>query len=477
MAISWLKKIFGQNETPASQQQESQSPEPEFYEDEAAPAEEATTDVAAEPAVEDAPAPEVAKADESAVTTSESDEAEIVTKTEAAPEMSTTAPTSESALCELKDATHVVASVAQETVSADQAILEALNEQVSSVVDVQEENRAEDAKVAVQVVAEAETSHSTAEEPLVSVPEKKGFFSRLVSGLSRTSATIGAGITSIFVGKKISKELFIELEEKLLISDVGITATDKIIANLNQHVKLADLKDSEAVLKQLKVELKNIVAPCSQPLEIKEHTPFLILMVGVNGVGKTTTIGKLTKKLQAEGKSVLLAAGDTFRAAAIEQLQEWGNRNNVPVIAQKPNSDSAAVIYDAFNSAKAKGIDVVIADTAGRLQNKSHLLEELKKIVRVVQKLDPNAPHEVLITLDATTGQNALSQVELFDQAVNVTGIALTKLDGTAKGGVIFAICERFQKPVRFIGVGEKIDDLQPFNADNFIEALFESKE
>lgn len=303
--------------------------------------------------------------------------------------------------------------------------------------------------------------------------KKKGFFARLVSGLSKTGQNIGAGISALFVGKKINKELFTELEEHLLIADVGIDTTDKIIKNLTDHVKVSQLNDAQALYNQLKVELKEIVIPCSEPLEIKDHKPFLILMIGVNGVGKTTTIGKLTKKLQQEGKSVVLAAADTFRAAAIEQLQEWGTRNNVPVIAQKPGSDSAAVIYDAFNSAKAKGIDVVIADTAGRLANKEHLLEELRKIVRVVQKLDPTAPHEVMITLDASTGQNAIGQVEAFDRAVNITGINLTKLDGTAKGGVLFAICDKFKKPIRYIGVGEKIDDLQPFNADDFINALF----
>ncbi|MFC6277428.1 signal recognition particle-docking protein FtsY [Psittacicella hinzii] len=305
------------------------------------------------------------------------------------------------------------------------------------------------------------------------VKEKKGFFARLVSGLSKTGQNIGAGISALFVGKKINRDLFERLEENLLIADVGIDTTDKIIKNLTDHVKITQLNDAQALYEQLKVELKSIVEPCEKPLEIKDHKPFLILMIGVNGVGKTTTIGKLTKKLQQEGKSVILAAADTFRAAAIEQLQEWGDRNQVPVIAQKPGSDSAAVIYDAFNSAKSKGIDVVIADTAGRLSNKQHLLDELSKIVRVVQKLDPSAPHEVMITLDASTGQNAVGQVEAFNKAVPITGINLTKLDGTAKGGVIFAICDKFQKPIRYIGVGEKIDDLQPFNADEFINALF----
>lgn len=320
-------------------------------------------------------------------------------------------------------------------------------------------------------------STSTATTEPEPKPTKPGLFSRLLSGLSKTSSNIGAGIAMLFRGKKIDQQLFNELEEQLLIADVGIKTTDKVIKSLTDHVNFTQLKDSEVLYKQLKEELYQILKPCEVPFAVdSSKSPYVILMVGVNGVGKTTTIGKLTKKLQAQGKKVMLAAGDTFRAAAVEQLQEWGRRNDVPVIAQKTGSDSAAVIYSAIESAKAKGYDVVIADTAGRLQNKSHLLEELKKIIRVIKRLDPDAPHEVMITLDASTGQNALSQIALFDEAVNITGIVLSKLDGTAKGGVIFAICDQFNKPIRYIGVGEQIDDLQEFNARSFIDALFEHK-
>ena len=224
----------------------------------------------------------------------------------------------------------------------------------------------------------------------------------------------------------------------------------------------------------MKIELKKIIEPVAKPLEVNsDDGPFVILMVGVNGVGKTTTIGKLAKKFQAQGKSVMLAAGDTFRAAAVEQLQVWGDRNDITVIAQQTGADSASVIFDAISAAKARNVDVLIADTAGRLQNKGHLMEELKKVVRVMKKIDKNAPHEVMLTLDAGTGQNALSQTDLFNKAVNLTGLTLTKLDGTAKGGVIFAVADKFAIPIRNLGVGEGIDDLRPFNSDEFIEALF----
>ncbi|HEB0147271.1 TPA: signal recognition particle-docking protein FtsY, partial [Serratia marcescens] len=245
------------------------------------------------------------------------------------------------------------------------------------------------------------------------------------------------------------------------------------ITSLTQHASRKQLKDAEALYGKLKEEMSEILAKVDQPLDVSGKTPYVILMVGVNGVGKTTTIGKLARQFQAEGKSVMLAAGDTFRAAAVEQLQVWGERNRIPVVAQHTGADSASVIFDAVQAAKARGIDVLIADTAGRLQNKSHLMEELKKIVRVMKKLDDQAPHEVMLTLDASTGQNAVSQAKLFNEAVGLTGITLTKLDGTAKGGVIFAIADQFGIPIRYIGVGEGIEDLRPFKADDFIEALF----
>ena len=307
---------------------------------------------------------------------------------------------------------------------------------------------------------------------------KTGFFSRLIQGLIKTKQNIGSGFLNFFHGKKIDDDLFEELEEQLLIADLGMPTTTKIINSLTQHATKQQLKDAELLYQQLKLELADVLKPVDQPLEIDiTKKPYVILMVGVNGVGKTTTIGKLAKKFQEEGKSVMLAAGDTFRAAAVEQLQVWGERNHIPVIAQSSGSDSASVIFDAMQSASARNIDVLIADTAGRLQNKNHLMDELKKIVRVMKKYDETAPHEIMLTLDAGTGQNAISQAKLFNEAVGLTGITLTKLDGTAKGGVIFAIADQFNIPIRFIGVGEKIDDLRPFNSEEFIEALFSHEE
>ncbi|MBE8597716.1 signal recognition particle-docking protein FtsY [Xenorhabdus sp. BG5] len=304
-------------------------------------------------------------------------------------------------------------------------------------------------------------------------PTKEGFFARLKRSLVKTRQNLGSGFLGLFRGKKIDDDLFEELEEQLLIADVGVETTRKIITNLTDHASRKELKDAEALYSKLKEEMSTILAKVDKPLEIEGKSPYVILMVGVNGVGKTTTIGKLARQYHSQGKSVMLAAGDTFRAAAVEQLQVWGERNKIPVISQHTGADSASVIFDAIQSAKAKGIDVLIADTAGRLQNKSHLMEELKKIVRVMKKLDEDAPHEIMLTLDASTGQNAVSQAKLFHEAVGLTGISLTKLDGTAKGGVIFAIADQFEIPIRYIGVGEGIEDLRPFKADDFIEALF----
>ncbi|ELB3891953.1 signal recognition particle-docking protein FtsY [Morganella morganii] len=304
-------------------------------------------------------------------------------------------------------------------------------------------------------------------------PAKEGFFARLKRSLLRTRENIGSGFFGIFRGKKIDDDLFEELEEQLLVADVGVETTRKIITSLTQHASRRDLKDAEALFVKLREEMGEILATVDKPLEIEDKKPYVILMVGVNGVGKTTTIGKMARQYQAQGKSVMLAAGDTFRAAAVEQLQVWGERNNIPVVAQHTGADPASVIFDAIQSAKAKGVDVLIADTAGRLQNKAHLMEELKKIVRVMKKLDEDAPHEIMLTLDASTGQNAVSQARLFNEAVGLTGLTLTKLDGTAKGGVIFAIADQFGIPIRYIGVGEGIEDLRPFKAGDFIEALF----
>ncbi|WCG83237.1 signal recognition particle-docking protein FtsY [Pectobacterium sp. A5351] len=304
-------------------------------------------------------------------------------------------------------------------------------------------------------------------------PTKEGFFARLKRSLVKTRQNLGSGFIGLFRGKKIDDDLFDELEEQLLVADVGVETTRKIITSLTEHASRRQLKDADTLFVKLKDEMAEILAKVDAPLNIEGKTPYVILMVGVNGVGKTTTIGKLARQFQAQGKSVMLAAGDTFRAAAVEQLQVWGQRNNVAVVAQHTGADSASVIFDAIQAAKARGVDVLIADTAGRLQNKAHLMEELKKIVRVMKKLDEDAPHEVMLTLDASTGQNAVSQAKLFNEAVGLTGITLTKLDGTAKGGVIFAIADQFAIPIRYIGVGEGIDDLRPFKADDFIEALF----
>ncbi|AHG87193.1 Cell division protein FtsY-like protein [Bibersteinia trehalosi USDA-ARS-USMARC-190] len=324
-----------------------------------------------------------------------------------------------------------------------------------------------------QALESSENSAKSNEPETQEKPSEGGFFSRLIKGLIKTKQNIGSGFRNLFRGKKIDDELFEELEEQLLIADLGMPTTTKIINNLTQHATKAQLRDAEQLYVKLKDELAEVLKPVAQPLVLENKKPYVILMVGVNGVGKTTTIGKLARKFQAEGKSVMLAAGDTFRAAAVEQLQVWGERNQIPVVAQATGADSASVIFDAMQSAAAKGIDVLIADTAGRLQNKNNLMDELKKIVRVMKKYDETAPHEIMLTLDAGTGQNAISQAKLFNEAVGLTGITLTKLDGTAKGGVIFAIADQFNIPIRYIGVGEKIDDLRPFNAEEFIEALF----
>ena len=328
---------------------------------------------------------------------------------------------------------------------------------------------AEEAVIVVPVEAQAEEEIVQEQEK----PTKEGFFARLKRSLLKTKENLGSGFISLFRGKKIDDDLFEELEEQLLIADVGVETTRKIIANLTEGASRKQLRDAEALYGLLKDEMGEILAKVDEPLNIEGKMPFVILMVGVNGVGKTTTIGKLARQFEQQGKSVMLAAGDTFRAAAVEQLQVWGQRNNIPVIAQHTGADSASVIFDAIQAAKSRNVDVLIADTAGRLQNKSHLMEELKKIVRVMKKLDEDAPHEIMLTIDASTGQNAISQAKLFHEAVGLTGITLTKLDGTAKGGVIFSVADQFGIPIRYIGVGERIEDLRPFKADDFIEALF----
>ncbi|MBU5378354.1 signal recognition particle-docking protein FtsY [Pantoea septica] len=346
----------------------------------------------------------------------------------------------------------------------------------------QDEAAEEIAAEAEAIAVESDAQDTVSDLPLAAAPiisqeqerpTKEGFFARLKRSLVKTRQNLGSGFISLFRGKKIDDDLFEELEEQLLIADVGVETTRRIITNLTQQANRKQLRDAEALYGLLKAEMASILANVDAPLDVSGKGPFVILMVGVNGVGKTTTIGKLARQYQAQGKSVMLAAGDTFRAAAVEQLQVWGERNNIPVVAQHTGADSASVIFDAIQAAKARGVDVLIADTAGRLQNKSHLMEELKKITRVMKKLDEEAPHEVMLTLDASTGQNAISQAKLFHEAVGLTGITLTKLDGTAKGGVIFSVADQFGIPIRYIGVGEGIEDLRPFKAEDFIEALF----
>ena len=331
-----------------------------------------------------------------------------------------------------------------------------------------------------EVAAEAPVAPEPAPQPAIQPttqekPKKEGFFARIRRGLSRTSSQFAEGMGNLFLGaKEIDEDLMEELETQLLMADVGVEATTEIIDRLTDRVSRRELSDGEALYKALQEELAGLLDKVEEPLTIEQaKKPFVILVVGVNGVGKTTTIGKLAHRYLNEGKSVMLAAGDTFRAAAVEQLQVWGQRHNVPVVAQHTGADSASVIFDAIQSAQSRGVDVVIADTAGRLHNKANLMEELSKVRRVMGKLDDSAPHEVLLVLDAGTGQNALSQAETFKDSAGVTGLVLTKLDGTAKGGVIFALAQKLGIPVRFIGVGEQAEDLQPFVAKDFVAALF----
>ncbi len=337
---------------------------------------------------------------------------------------------------------------------------------------------ADAAPIAEPAVVVADAAPVASPQPVTRDKPASGWLSRLRQSLSRSRESFGSGLLGWLRGKKIDDDLFEELETRLLMADVGVETTAALMKKIQAQASRQQLKQGDALVGLLRQEMAALLAPVSQPLVIdSDHRPQVILMVGVNGVGKTTTIGKLAKQFQQQGKNVMLAAGDTFRAAAVEQLQVWGERNNIAVIAQHTGADSASVIYDALAAARARNIDVLIADTAGRLQNKAHLMEELKKVVRVMQKLDPKAPHDVLLALDATTGQNAISQAKLFQEAVAVNGLVLTKLDGTAKGGVLFTLAERFAIPLRYIGVGEGIDDLRPFNADEFISALFSSDE
>ncbi|MDD3517990.1 MAG: signal recognition particle-docking protein FtsY [Chromatiales bacterium] len=332
-------------------------------------------------------------------------------------------------------------------------------------------------EVAEAPAAEAPETAAPAPPPTQTpppAPQKEGLFSRLRKGLSKTGQALTEGVASLVLGKKaIDDELLEELETRLLMADVGVEATRQILDDLTRRVARKELDDADALMQALRQAMTGVLAPCSVPLVVDAtRRPYVMLVVGINGAGKTTTIGKLAKRLQQEGRSVMLAAGDTFRAAAVEQLQVWGERNDVPVISQGQGADSASVIYDGLQAARARGIDVLIADTAGRLHTQTNLMEELKKVKRVLARLDERAPHETLLVVDGGTGQNALNQAREFHQAVGLTGIAVTKLDGTAKGGVLFAIANRMGIPIRFIGVGEGIDDLRVFDADEFVRAL-----
>ena len=395
-------------------------------------------------------------------------------------------PVVEEAIAEPVVAEAIVELTPEEVIAEPEAVVVEKGEEAvieePEIVEPVEEAEITDEELEAQALAAADAAENAVEvvpdETVVTPleqekPTKEGFFARLKRSLIKTKQNLGSGFISLFRGKKIDDDLFEELEEQLLIADVGVETTRKIITNLTNDASRKQLRDAEALYGLLKEEMGDILAKVDEPLNVEGKAPFVILMVGVNGVGKTTTIGKLARQFEQQGKSVMLAAGDTFRAAAVEQLQVWGQRNNIPVIAQHTGADSASVIFDAIQAAKARNIDVLIADTAGRLQNKSHLMEELKKIVRVMKKLDVDAPHEVMLTIDASTGQNAISQAKLFHEAVGLTGITLTKLDGTAKGGVIFSVADQFGIPIRYIGVGERIEDLRPFNAGDFIEALF----
>ena len=380
-----------------------------------------------------------------------------------------------SPLAESSAAVHTEASDAP-SMTADARLADSMAQQIPAQPAPSEDVVPEGSPVAGSAPASVPAeSKPDVSEP---APAKTGFYARLKRGLSRTGNQLAAGLGNLFLGKKvIDDELLEELESQLLMSDIGIEATQRVIDDITARVSRKELADGEAVMGATQSALLDIIEPCQEPLSLEGHSPFVILVVGVNGAGKTTTIGKMASRFKAEGRKVMLAAGDTFRAAAVEQLQAWGERHDVPVIAQHTGADSASVLFDALQAAKARGVDVLIADTAGRLQNKAHLMEELEKVVRVMRKIDPTAPHETLLVLDAGTGQNAVSQAETFDKSVGVSGIVLTKLDGTARGGVIFAIAQRLRRPIRFIGVGESAEDLRPFDAKSFVQALFDRSE
>lgn len=365
-----------------------------------------------------------------------------------------------------QSAESVIAPQAQDATAEKEGAQDMPAEAENVVTD--ESTQAVPAAVGIEVAQEAESvvPAQTHSEPEA---EKTGYFQRLKQGLAKTRS----GFADLFLGKKtLDKDLIDDLEMQLLTADVGIEVTEKIIRDVTRRVERKELGDVRAVQEAVKNHMQSLLEPYAKPMNYLTHKPFVLLMTGINGAGKTTTIGKLSRYFQEQGLKVMLAAGDTFRAAAVEQLQSWGERHNIPVIAQKTGADAASVAYDALGSAKAKQADVLIIDTAGRLHTQDHLMDELKKIKRVLKKIDPDAPHETLLVIDAGNGQNALRQAEQFHQAMQLDGIILTKLDGTAKGGIVFAITERLGLPIRYIGVGEQPGDLRPFNAQDFVSAL-----
>ncbi|MFP2469154.1 signal recognition particle-docking protein FtsY [Pseudescherichia vulneris] len=491
--FSWLG--FGQKEEEQQQEAEQQQSEAQQAPVEPVIEQETVEDIAVEPVAEAEQKAEVTAHSETETQAFANDVVEVTEEVVHSAAPQPVEP--EEVIVEAEAVVHVEAEPEVEPEPEPEVEPEAVIDEVVEAVILEDvlpedelaEDELSDEELEAQALAAADAAENAIDAPQETVeedaeepaqpqqeqerPTKEGFFARLKRSLLKTKENLGSGFISLFRGKKIDDDLFEELEEQLLIADVGVDTTRKIIANLTEGASRKQLRDAEALYGLLKDEMGEILAKVDEPLNIEGKSPFVILMVGVNGVGKTTTIGKLARQFEQQGKSVMLAAGDTFRAAAVEQLQVWGQRNDIPVIAQHTGADSASVIFDAIQAAKARNVDVLIADTAGRLQNKSHLMEELKKIVRVMKKLDEEAPHEIMLTLDASTGQNAISQAKLFHEAVGLTGITLTKLDGTAKGGVIFSVADQFGIPIRYIGVGERIEDLRPFKSDDFIEALF----
>ena len=344
----------------------------------------------------------------------------------------------------------------------------------ADVTSVEEQELVVPSSVVIDEAEQPAVSHEVIAKPEETI--KQGFYARLKQSLSKTRRQLGGGIGRLLLGQKeIDAALVEDVETQLISADIGVDTVHRILGQVSEGLARKNLADGNMVFEFIKDRLESLLLPLSEPLlpVTEDRSPFVILVVGVNGAGKTTTIGKLARQFQQQGKKVMLAAGDTFRAAAIEQLQTWGERNHIPVIAQQIGADSASVIYDALQSAKARGCDVLIADTAGRLHTQNNLMEELKKIKRVLHKIDPKAPHETMLVLDASIGQNALNQAREFHQAVGLTGITMTKLDGTAKGGILFAIANELAIPFRYLGIGESIDDLRLFDASQFVRAIF----